>query len=66
MALHPTSPYTANLNVSIPLTLREKLDKLAARSGMSLSAYVRLILEKAAQQNTVYQAQEVKDSRTKV
>ncbi len=59
MATNPIGPNTKNLNVNMPIELREKLDELAARSGMKLSAYVRMVLDKAARQETVYRIEEI-------
>ena len=59
MATNPIGPNTKNLNVNMPIELRKKLDELASRSGMKLSAYVRSILDKAAQNGTVYRIAEV-------
>ncbi len=65
MSTNPIGPGTKNLNVNMPIDLRRKLDDLAARSGMRLSAYVRIVLDKAAKQNTVYKVREIKGSRAR-
>ena len=65
MATNSIGPNTKNLNVNMPIELRNKLDKLSARSGMKLSAYVRMVLDKAARTNTTYRIQEVSGSRAK-
>ena len=59
MATNPIGPNTKNLNVNMPIELRKKLDELASRSGMKLSAYVRKVLDTAVQSGTVYRLQEV-------
>jgi len=59
MATNTIRPDTKNVNVNMPIELRKKLDDLSARSGMKLSAYVRKLFDKAAQNETVYRVQEV-------
>ena len=62
MATNPIGPNTKNLNVNMPIELRHKLDELAARSGMKLSAYVRMVLDKAARHETTYRIEEIQKS----
>ncbi len=54
-----------NLNVNMPVDLRSKLDELAARSGLKLSAYVRMVLGKAAGAKTTYRIQEISGKSAK-
>ncbi len=49
MGTKPIGKGTSNLSVNVPQTLRDDLETLAAKSGMKLGQYVRVILANAAQ-----------------
>jgi|GEM_PF-772624 len=51
MATNPIPKGTKNLSINIPATLHTALRKKAKASGLSMSAYVRRILELAHEKN---------------
>jgi hypothetical protein len=55
VATNKLGPGTVNIGVNLPVDLRQKLEKLAARSGKKLSAYVRDILEDSVATGIVFE-----------
>ena len=50
MATKPLGKGTSNLSVNLPhQALRDELESLAAKSGMKLGPYIRIVLANAAQ-----------------
>jgi plasmid stability protein len=55
MTTVPISDGSANLSVNMPTEMRDQLKELAKRSGMSMGAYVRKILEDTLNSGLTYE-----------
>lgn len=55
MSTNPIGPDTKNLSVNMRTESKEDLEKLAAESGMTLSAYCREVFKLAEKENVTFE-----------
>jgi len=52
---NPVGKKSVRVNASVPVEVREELEKLAARQGVGISTYCRRVLTHAAQAKATYE-----------